>query len=173
MLVTGSTAIDSIGTYNGSFEEYQAQYPISALNTSFQLTDLKSSFGGCAPNIAYGLHQLGVNVIPLSSAGRNFRDRYLPHMKQLGINVDHITIDDSIEHSASCMMINDLHGNQIIGFYPGPANPLRESPADLEEIDRVALAVLAPENAQLMLRQARQLAGRIGEEPQRPAGGNR
>lgn len=158
VLVTGSTAIDLIGVYSGSFDEYQSQYTINALNTSFQLTDMKTSFGGCAPNIAYGLHQLGVNVIPLSSAGRNFRDRYQPYLAELGINVDYIEVDEDQEQSASCMMLNDLHGNQIIGFYPGPLMPKRKLPREVNEIDQVALAVLAPENAQLMLKQARDLA---------------
>lgn len=160
VLVTGSTAIDLIGVYSGSFDDYQAQYNINALNTSFQLTEMKTSFGGCAPNIAYGLNQLGVNVIPLSSAGRNFKDRYQAHLEQHGINVGYIMVDEAREQSASCVMINDLHGNQIIGFYPGPLTPKRKLPSEMDEIDRIALAVLAPENAQLMLRQARDLAKR-------------
>ena len=63
------------------------------------------SFGGCAPNIAYGLSMLGIESIPLSSAGRNFRDRYRDHLVEAGVNVDYIAIDEDSENSASCLMI--------------------------------------------------------------------
>lgn len=158
VLVTGSTAIDQTGLYQGSFEEYQSRYTINAFNASFQLSSMKTSFGGCAPNIAYGLHLLGINAIPLSSAGRNFRDRYLAHLNDIGINTDFITIDDDVENCASCLMINDLHGNQLIGFYPGPSNPKRYLPSELPVIDQVALAILGPEEPRLTLRQGRDLA---------------
>jgi adenosine kinase len=88
ILVTGSTAIDQIGSYDGSFEEYQSSYLVNAFNVSFQLTEMRTSFGGCAPNIAHGLTQLGIDAIPLSSAGRNFVDQYKAHLINLGINID-------------------------------------------------------------------------------------
>ena len=93
ILVTGSTAIDQTGIYDGSFEDYQAAYPIKGFNVSFQLADMRTSFGGCAPNIAHGLTQLGINAIPLSSAGRNFVDQYRGHLIDLGINIDFIAVD--------------------------------------------------------------------------------
>ena len=61
ILVTGSTAIDQTGFYPGSFREYQDRYSIDAFNMSFQLGGMKTSFGGCGPNIAYGLAQLGAS----------------------------------------------------------------------------------------------------------------
>jgi adenosine kinase len=158
VLVTGSTAIDQTGLYDGSFEEYQSQYRINALNSSFQLIGMKTSFGGCATNIAYGLNLIGVNAIPLSSAGCNFRDRYEAHLLSTGMNIDYITIDESVDHCASCMMLNDQHGNQIIGFYPGPKNPKRHRPSELPFIGDVALAILGPEDPELTLRQAREIA---------------
>ncbi len=155
ILVTGSTAIDQTGIYDGSFEEYEASYAIQAFNVSFQLADMRTSFGGCAPNIAHGLTQLGVEAIPLSSAGRNFADQYKQHLVNLGVNIDFITIDDEVANCASCLMINDDQGNQVIGFYPGPDNPKRHSPETLPFIDNIALAILGPEEPGLTLRQGR------------------
>ncbi len=155
VLVTGSTAVDQTGIYDGSFEEYEANYAIQAFNASFQLTDMRTSFGGCAPNIAHGLTQLGVDAIPLSSAGRNFVDQYRQHLINLGINIDYITVDDAVANCASCLMINDAHGNQVIGFYPGPDNPKRHSPETLPFLDNTALAILGPEEPELTLRQGR------------------
>jgi len=155
ILVTGSTAIDQTGNYDGSFEEYQASYPTKAFNVSFQLADMRSSFGGCAPNIAHGLTQLGIEAIPLSSAGRNFVDQYRAHLINLGINIDFIAVADDVASCASCMMINDTYGNQIIGFYPGPNNPGRQSPETLPFIDNIVLTILGPEEPELTLRQGR------------------
>jgi adenosine kinase len=155
ILVTGSTAIDQTGIYDGSFEDYQASYAIKALNVSFQLADMRTSFGGCAPNIAHGLTQLGIDAIPLSSAGRNFVDQYKAHLISLGINIDFIAVADDVANCASCMMINDVHGNQVIGFYPGPDNPRRQSPETLPFIDNITLTILGPEEPELTLRQGR------------------
>ena len=155
ILVTGSTAIDQTGIYDGSFEDYQASYAIKAFNVSFQLADMRTSFGGCAPNIAHGLTQLGIDAIPLSSAGRNFVDQYKAHLISLGINIDFIAVADDVANCASCMMINDVHGNQVIGFYPGPDNPRRQSPETLPFIDNIVLTILGPEEPELTLRQGR------------------
>ncbi len=157
VLVTGSTAIDQTGLYAGSFETYETQYPVKALNASFQLQDIQTSFGGCALNIAFGLRLLGVNPLPLSSAGRNFRDQYEPHLHRHGIDTRYIAIDDATEHSACCMMLNDTAGNQIIAFYPGVQSPKRLLPSQLPEIGQIELAIIGPENAQVMLLQARDL----------------
>ena len=158
ILVAGSTAIDQTGHYAGDFEEYQARYPINALNLSFQLTEMHTSFGGCAPNIAWGLCQLGVKALPLSSAGRNFEDRYSAHLRANNIETKYIAIDENSENSASCVMVNDSVGNQIIGFYPGPDSSKRKLPSEITEIDSIALAILGPEVPTLCLRQARDLA---------------
>ncbi|MBO6701784.1 MAG: hypothetical protein JJ921_05560 [Pseudomonadales bacterium] len=158
VLVTGSTAIDHTGFYGGSFEEYEGQYQISAFNASFQLAGMRSSFGGCAPNIAYGLNLLGINGVPLSSAGRNFRDHYEAHLQSSGIETEYIFVDEEVPYCASCLMINDTLGNQVIGFYPGPENPKRLLPRELAIIEDVMLANLGPEEPQLTLKQARDLA---------------
>lgn len=155
VIVTGSTAIDHTGFYPGSFEVYEKQYPVSAFNASFQLGGMRSSFGGCAPNIAYGLNLLGIQGVPLSSAGVNFRDHYQAHLESQGIDTRFITVDDDVPYCASCLMINDESGNQVIGFYPGPRDPKRLLPSELPIIDQVKLANLGPEEPELTLKQAR------------------
>ncbi len=158
VVITGSTAIDQTGFYGGSFRDYQENYKVEALNASVTLSGIRTSFGGCAPNIAYGLNRLGVDAIPLSSAGQDFQLAYQPHLASLGISTDYIYVDESVPHSATCLMLNDGEGNQVIGFYPGPADPKRHSPSEIEGIDQVALAILGPEVPELTLRQGRAFA---------------
>ena len=157
VLVAGSTAIDMTGLYPGDFQKYQSTYPINALNLSFQLAGMESSFGGCAPNIAWGLAQLSVKSIPLSSAGRNFRDQYESHLNRHNIDTRYIAVDDTTENCATCLMINDHRGNQIIGFYAGPNSPTRKLPNQIPEVDEISLAILGPELPLLTLKQARDL----------------
>ena len=158
VLVCGSIAIDMLGTYGGSFADYEAKYPISALNFSLQLQDLRSSFGGCGMNIAYGLKHLGVSCLPLTAAGANFDDHYRAHVEALGIDTTCIVVDYDYPQCATAVVISDLVGNQITAFYAGASpSQKRMLPSEITGIDEIKLAVLAPEDAPIMLRQARDL----------------
>jgi adenosine kinase len=158
-MVCGSVALDLIGQYPGCFEEYQSKHPIMALNISLQLTELRTSFGGCGMNIAYGLHQLGVRALPVSVVGRNFNDHYGPRLQSLGIDTQHIIVDPDFAQCATGIMISDEKGNQITVFHAGAGlSPRRPLPHTLAGIDHVELAVLAPENPAIMLRQAEDFA---------------
>lgn len=158
VLVCGSIAIDLLGTYGGSFDEYQDKYPINALNFSLQLRQLRTSFGGCGMNITYGLMQLGVDCLPLTAAGLNFEDHYRDHLVSQGINIENIAVDPEYEQCATAIVLSDLLGNQITGFYAGASpSQRRKLPREVDGISEVSLAVLAPEDAPIMLRQARDL----------------
>lgn len=159
VLVCGSIAIDLLGRYTGSFADYQRKFPINALNFSLQLSNLRTSYGGCGMNITYGLTRLGVDCVPLTAAGLNFEDHYRQHLTELGVNTDFIVVDPDYAQCATAIVLSDDLGNQITGFYPGASpSPLRPLPRDLDCIDDIALAVLAPEDAPIMLRQARDLS---------------
>jgi adenosine kinase len=159
VMVCGSVALDLIGRYSGSFHDYQAKFPVTGLNISLQLAQLRTSFGGCGLNIAYGLHQLGIKVLPVSAAGRNFDDHYRQHLQALGMDISNIIIDPDYAQCASAVLISDEQGNQITAFHAGAAvSPRRPLPSTIQGIETVTLAVLAPEDAPIMLRQARDLA---------------
>ena len=162
VLVCGSIAIDFLGSYPGSFAKYQEKYPINALNFSLQLGDLRMSFGGCGMNIAYGLKQLGIHCTPLTAAGANFEDHYRAHLEALGIDLTHIVVDHDYPQCATAIVLSDLEGNQITAFHAGSSpSPKRKLPSEIPDIEHFDLAVLAPEDAPIMLRQARDL-NRLG-----------
>ncbi|HKI75358.1 MAG TPA: PfkB family carbohydrate kinase [Pseudomonadales bacterium] len=162
VLVCGSIAIDFLGSYPGSFADYQERYPIKALNFSLQLGDLRMSFGGCGMNIAYGLKKLGVDCTPLTSAGANFEDHYRAHLEALDICIEYIAVDPAYLQCATAIVVSDTEGNQITAFHAGASrSTLRKLPSEIPDIEHYCLAVLAPEEAPIMLRQARDLK-RIG-----------
>ena len=158
VLVCGSIALDFVGRYDGSFADYQERYDIKALNISLQLTELRTSFGGCGMNITYGLHKLSTLVTPLSAAGLNFMDHYHQHLTEIGIRTEYIAVDSSLPRCATAMVISDDEGNQITGFHAGASPSLmRKLPSEIENIEQCRIAILAPEDAPIMLRQARDL----------------
>ena len=123
VLVCGSIAIDLLGNYDGSFDDYEKKYKTKGLNISLQLSEIRSTFGGCGLNITYGLHSLSVPVIPLSAAGTDYFDQYQKHLTNLGIETDYIAIDKSLRSSAKALIISDNQGNQITGFHAGSVVP--------------------------------------------------
>ena len=159
VLVCGSIAIDLLGDYDSSFEQYEESYKIKGLNISLKLSELRSSFGGCGMNITYGLHKLSVPVIPLSVAGPDYLEHYQKHLTNLGIETKYIFVDETLPSSAKALIISDKYGNQITGFYAGASpSPLRKLPSELKHIEFCRFGVLAPEDPSIMLAQARNLA---------------
>jgi len=159
ILVCGSVAIDLIGTYSGKFSAYEEKYGLSNLNVSLQLSSFNFSFGGCGLNIAWGLNQLGFGVIPVSVAGRDFEAAYRAHLENAGISTRYIILDEDFEHCALAVILTDEAGNQFTAFHAGAAvSEKRVLPGGIPNIEQIKLAILAPEDAPIMLRQARDLA---------------
>jgi adenosine kinase len=159
ILVCGSVAIDVIGKYAGNFSSYEKKYGIASLNVSLQLASLNFSFGGCGLNIAWGLNQLGIPVLPLSVSGCNFEEAYRVHLENAGISTRCITLDEQYDHCALAVILSDEAGNQLTAFHAGASvSGLRMLPSQIPDIEQVKLAILAPEDAPIMLRQARDLA---------------
>ena len=159
ILVCGSVAIDVIGKYAGKFSDYEKRYGLTSLNVSLQLASLDFSFGGCGVNIAWGLNQLGVEVVPVSVAGTNFEDLYRSHLQNSGIDTQYIAVDEQYDHCALAVILSDTEGNQLTAFHAGASvSQIRVLPHNIEGIEKIKLALLAPEDAPVMLRQARDLA---------------
>jgi len=158
VLVCGRVAIDIIGKYAGTFTTYEKLHGLSGLNVSLQLSSLDYSFGGCAINIAFGLHKLGVGAIPLAIAGQNFEERYRNHLQRLGLETRYILVDPDFERCATAIILSDTEGNQLTAFHSGPArSKLELLPRQIEQLDSVSLAIVAPDDAPMMLRHARDL----------------
>lgn len=158
VLVCGSVAIDIVGTYAGRFDEYEEKFGLHALNVSLQLSRISQGFGGCGINITYGLKQLGIDVVPVSAAGANFNERYRSHLENLGIDTRFIKVDLSFENCATAIILTDSVGNQLTAFQAGASvSKLRPLPSEIDVIGEIGFAIIAPDDAPVMLRQARDL----------------
>ena len=156
LLVVGATAIDLIGFYPSQFKQYEKEYRPKNLNVSFQLAELERSYGGCAMNIAFGLARLDIKGFPFSTIGKDFFEGYQEHVEAAGINTKYLKVLE--ETGATCLMINDQSGNQIIGFYPGPGTSPKEIPEAISsKKEEISLCFIAPQEPDLTLNQATQM----------------
>ena len=89
ILICGSLAFDTIMTFEGRFAEQILPSQLHILNVSFLVPALRREYGGCAGNIAYGLRQLGSEVIPLAALGNDGQD-YLDRLSKLGVDTRHV-----------------------------------------------------------------------------------
>src|ERR1700679_3310921 len=58
-LICGSVAYDTILVFPDRFKSHILPDKLNTLNVSFLVPEMRREFGGCAANIAYGLHLLG------------------------------------------------------------------------------------------------------------------
>jgi adenosine kinase len=154
VLICGSLAFDTISTFDGRFAQQILPDQLHILNVSFLVPTLRREFGGCAGNIAYGLHQLGgkpVVMAALGVDGESYRDR----MQQWGMPLDHVlTVTES--HTAQAIIITDKDNNQITAFHPGAMQ--HADKLVIKSDIGVQLAIIGPDGRDAMIQHAQQLA---------------
>ncbi|MEG0922835.1 MAG: carbohydrate kinase family protein [Comamonas sp.] len=151
-LICGSLAFDNIMTFEGRFADQIMPEQIHILNVSFLVPTLRRDFGGCAGNIAYALHLLGGQALPMAMLG-NDGDGYLAHFKQLGINTRFVKKLDDI-YTAQCMITTDLDNNQITAFHPGAMMQAHEN--RITKDCGAAIGIVAPDGRDAMVQHAAQ-----------------
>lgn len=156
VLISGSIAYDFIMKYDGLFEKAILKEHLNNLNVAFTASKRKMDFGGCSPNIAYGIKLLGGNPIIYGVAGRDFNE-YKKRLNDLNITTQLISISKGF-FTASANILTDKNGNQITIFSPGA---MRDSSCekkllkkDLKIFER---AILSPDTCERTVRLAKKL----------------
>src|ERR1700685_1940780 len=152
-LICGSVASDTILLFPDRFKSHILPDKIHILNVSFLVPEMRREFGGCAANIAYGLHLLGDRGVAMATAGHDFgpyRDRMLAQ----GLSVEHIRmVEDTF--TAQAFITTDLDNNQITAFHPGAMQF-----AHLNKITDagtgITLGIVAPDGREAMIEHAAQ-----------------
>jgi len=153
-LICGSLAFDTIMVFRDRFARHILPEQTHVLSVSFQISDMRREWGGCAGNIAYNLRGLGgapVAMGTLGSDGASYRER----LHELGIAADGVRmIEDA--YTAQAFIITDLDDNQITAFHPGAMNESHRTRVD--EIADIGLAIIAPDGKAGMQQHAAQFA---------------
>src|SRR5580704_15554946 len=92
-LICGSVAYDTILVFPDRFKTHILPDKLHTLNVSFLVPEMRREFGGCAANIAYGLHLLGDRGITMATVGHDFAP-YRERMVAQGLSVEHIKLID-------------------------------------------------------------------------------
>jgi len=151
-LICGSMAYDTIMVFPDRFKEHILPEKVHILNVCFLVPQMRKEFGGCAGNIAYNLHLLGGDGLPMATVGQDF-DPYAKWMSECGIEQKYIKQLDS-EYTAQAFITTDLDDNQITAFHPGSMNFAHENKIPTQ--DGISLVLISPDGKDGMLQHAQQ-----------------
>lgn len=151
-LICGSYAFDSIMLFKDKFKNHILPDQVHMLNISFLVPTIRKEFGGCGANIAYNLHLLGANPVPMATVGKDF----VPYMKQMeseNMNTTHIKIiQDS--YTGQAFITTDIDDNQITAFHPGAMNESHQN--KVSDANAVDIGIISPDGRDGMIAHAKQ-----------------
>jgi adenosine kinase len=142
--------------YDGLFKNALLKDHLHNLNVAFLASTREMDFGGCSPNIAYGIKLLGGDPLIYGVAGNDF-SKYTVRLADLGIEMGYIGISKN-QLTASAHILTDKKGNQITIFSPGAMSDDSCDPKLLrKDLANVERAILSPDTCDRTLRLAKVL----------------
>jgi adenosine kinase len=117
VLVAGSIATDHLMHFPGKFSEQLLADQLHKVSLSFLVDDLVIHRGGVAPNICYGMAQLGGEPVLIGAVGEDFAD-YRGFLERHGVDCAHVYVSEA-HHTARFVCTTDEEMCQIGSFYAG------------------------------------------------------
>lgn len=138
LLIAGSIATDHLMTFGGRFADSLVVEQLDKISLSFLVDDLEIRRGGVAPNICFGLGQLGLRPVLVGAAGEDFAD-YRSWLERHGVDCAHVHLSET-RHTARFVCTTDETMAQFASFYPGAMSEAR-----LIELGPIVAAAGEPE----------------------------
>jgi adenosine kinase len=154
-LICGSLAFDTIMVFPDRFARHILPEQTHMLSVSFQITDMRREWGGCAGNIAYNLHGLGGEPVIMGTLGSD-GGAYAERLRDLGLATEGVRVIDDT-YTAQAFIITDHDDNQITAFHPGAMN--RSHTNRVADIRDIGLGIVSPDGKEGMQQHAREFAG--------------
>jgi adenosine kinase len=155
-LICGSLAFDTIMVFPDRFARHILPEQTHVLSVSFQISDMRREWGGCAGNIAYNLHALGGDPVVMGTLGTD-GGTYRERLRTLGIAIDGVRVIDEA-YTAQAFIITDHDDNQITAFHPGAMN--RSHVVHVDDVADVGLGIVSPDGKEGMKQHAAEFAAR-------------
>jgi adenosine kinase len=153
-LICGSLAVDTITVFPDRFARHILPQQTHVLSVSFQITEMRREWGGCAGNIAYNLKGLGGDPVVMATVGDD-GGAYIERLSSFGIATEAVrTVAGTF--TAQAYIITDLDDNQITAFHPGAMNQAHMN--HVSDVDRIGLGIVAPDGRDGMAAHVRELA---------------
>ena len=118
LLICGSIASDHLMTFQGRFKDSLVVDQLDKLSVSFLVDELEIRRGGVAPNMCFGLGQLGVRPVLVGAAGEDFAVDYRSWLERHGVDCSFVHISDT-KHTARFICTTDSSMAQFASFYAG------------------------------------------------------
>ncbi|MCB1791622.1 MAG: carbohydrate kinase family protein [Gammaproteobacteria bacterium] len=151
-LICGSMAFDTIMVFQDQFKNHILPEQVHILNVSFLVPEMRRNFGGCAGNIAFNLHLLGGDGLPMGTVGSDFGP-YANWLDSQGISRSALReIPDA--YTAQAYITTDQDDNQITAFHPGAMNFCHHG--KVGDFDGVRIGMVSPDGRQGMIEHAQQ-----------------
>ncbi|MBW5291234.1 MAG: carbohydrate kinase, PfkB family [Candidatus Ruthia sp. Asou_11_S2] len=151
-LICGSYAFDSIMVFHDYFKNHILPDKVHMLNVSFLVPTMRKEFGGCAGNIAYNLHLLGANSVPMATVGSDFTP-YLAWMEKHHMNTSYIKILKD-QYTGQAFITTDMSDNQITAFHPGAMDQSHQN--KVSDASAVDIGIVSPDGRVGMIEHATQ-----------------
>ena len=155
-LICGSLAFDTIMVFPDRFARHILPEQTHVLSVSFQISDMRREWGGCAGNIAYNLHALGGDPVVMGTLGTD-GGAYRERLRALGIAIDGVRVIDDA-YTAQAFIITDHDDNQITAFHPGAMN--RSHVVHVDDVADVGLGIVSPDGKEGMKQHVAEFAAR-------------
>jgi adenosine kinase len=153
-LICGSYAFDSIMLFQDKFKNHILPDKVHMLNVSFLVPTMRKEFGGCGGNIAYNLHLLGVDVIPMATVGEDFTP-YLHWMQKHQMNTKYIQVIKG-SYTGQAFITTDMDDNQITAFHPGAMSNSHAN--KISDVGTIDIGIVSPDGRDGMIEHAQQFA---------------
>jgi len=124
VLVAGSIATDHLMHFPGRFSEQLLADQLHKVSLSFLVDDLVVRRGGVAPNICYGMAQLGGRPVLIGAVGEDFGD-YRGWLERHNVDCSYVYVSDT-HHTARFVCTTDEDMCQIGSFYAGAMPEARQ-----------------------------------------------
>ncbi len=151
-LICGSYAFDSIMVFHDQFKNHILPDKVHMLNVSFLVPTMRKEFGGCAGNIAYSLHLLGANAIPMATVGEDFAP-YMGWMESHHMNTTHIKVVEG-SYTGQAFITTDMDDNQITAFHPGAMGESHQN--KVSDVSSADIGIVSPDGRDGMIEHAQQ-----------------
>ncbi len=154
ILICGSFAYDTIMVFPDKFRNHILPEQVHILNVSFMVPQMRREFGGCAGNIAYNLHLLGGDAVPMGTVGDDF-DAYAKWMDECGVTRRHVKVIPGT-YTAQAFITTDMEDNQITAFHPGAMSEAHRN--KVSNAANIELGIVSPDGRDGMIEHARDFA---------------
>jgi adenosine kinase len=139
-------------TYQGRFADSMVVDQLDKISLSFLVDDLVVRRGGVAPNICFGMGNLGLRPLLVGAVGSDFEE-YRSWLERHGVDTTGVHVSE-LKHTARFVCTTDQDHAQIASFYSGAMSEARgiELAPLVARTGGVDLVVISANDPEAMLR---------------------